>query len=218
MARPTSSKRAHFRAALIALVLFVEGVEAMPRSALSLDKLQRPEGQRFLGWIERSLALVGAQPGRERIASQLVAASGALVETRNLLLAPFAPLFGLTSTGQQWTLFINVGREFFRLHIDAAGADQRFKSVYRALDHDPEGLAPLLAYRRLRGIYDPRRKRGPSEEYAGFGHFVAEIFFARQPELVTVRLCMERIRVGPPGSTPQTLGFEHELIEQRPQP
>lgn len=217
---PALTKRAHLRAALIALVVLVEGVEALPRSPLNEERLARPEGQRLITWLERGLSGVGAHPGRERIGSQLMAASSAQVAVREAVLAPFAPLFHLTATGQQWTLFITVGRECFRLHIDAAGADGQFHPVYRALGLDRENLSPLLEYRRLRGIYDPKRNRPPSDAYAGLANFVARRLFARHPDWHAVRVREERLYIGEPGSQPHSLGLEHELplIERDPQP
>jgi hypothetical protein len=149
-----------------------------------------------------------------------MAASSAQVAARDAILAPFGPLFGLTATGQQWTLFITVGRECFRLHIDAAGADRQFHPVYRALGVDRAGLAPLLEYRRLRGIYDPKRTHPPSEAYAGMANFIAHRLFARHPELRSVRVRQERLYIGEPGTPPRSLGLEHELpmIERPVQP
>lgn len=217
---PALTKRAHVRAALIALVLLVEGVEALPHSPLNEDRLARPEGQRLITWLERGLSSIGAHPGRERIGSRLIAASSAQVALRDAVLAPFEPLFRLTATGQQWTLFITVGRECFRLHIDAAGADGQFHPVYRALGLDSDDLAPLLEYRRLRGIYDPKRTRPPSDAYAGAANFIAQRLFTRHPDWRSVRVRQERLYIGEPGSQPRSLGSEHELplIERTSQP
>lgn len=212
------STRAQLRAGLIALVLIVEGIHALPGRALNEDKLARPEGVRLVAWLERGLSSVGLSPGAKRIRQQLIAASNAGVSARAFALLPFEPLFRAAGMTQQWSLFINVRRECFRMHIDVAGPDQVYAPVYRALAVDLEGLAPLLSYRRLRGIYDPGLKRGPDASYPGFVRYIARRLYADRPERRFVRVAMERLSIGPPGTSPRTMDLEHVVIDERPQP
>jgi hypothetical protein len=213
-ARP--SRWARVRAVAIALVLLVECSAALPRDPFNQDRLARPEGQRLIGWIERGLGALGRPATREAITSELVASTESAVRARNALLAPFAPFFHYTSTHQQWGLFISAKRQSYRIHIDGRRGRGEWLAVYRApgvLDRD--GLAPTLRYRRVRALYNPRLNKGVLAEYHGFVSWVAQRVFAAHPDYDAVRVRMERVAIGAPGTPLQTLGFEHETIRTR---
>jgi hypothetical protein len=210
------SRRAQLRAAAITLVLLVECTAALPRNPFDQERLARPEGQRLIGWIESGMRSFGRAADRQSIAAALITATSSAVSVRNALLAPFGPFFHYTSTHQQWGLFIAPKRESFRLHVDARGAHGPWIAMYRAPGGvDADRLAPALRYRRVRGIYHPRLRAGARAEYPGFVNWLAGRVFAAHPDYEAVRVRMERVAIGAPGTPLRTLGFAHEIIRKR---
>lgn len=217
--RALETRWARVRGLLIAFALGVEAVRAIPSKPLQDQHFTLPQGVRTLDQLEAGLSLVGARPGRAAIQQTLVASSAAILEVRESVLAPFEAVFHATATGQQWTLFLSAHRECFRLHIDGrAHEHEPWQSLYRALSHDALGLAPLLEYRRARGLYDPGRISGPSPAYAGLTQALALRVFAARPSLTRVRVRLERLRVGAAGEALASLGMEHERQYERPRP
>ena len=213
---PAPSRWARVRAALIALVLLVQGVSALPNHPVSKANLARPEAVRAVAVADGVLGAVGLSPGRPALSRALRDGSRAMVDARGMLLRPFEPLFHYTGTHQQWGLFLLGTRECFGIHVDAQRRDGGWQRLYHALDPGPAPLEAVLRYRRLRGIYNPRAKNGPHGQYPGFVHALARRVFARAPGYLRLRVQMERLRVGEAGSAPQSLGFEYALELRRP--
>jgi hypothetical protein len=210
-ARPGA--RAVLRASLISLVLLVECVGATPGEPFDEERLMRPEGVRAVAWTGRLLALAGRQADDAAVRSDLIRATQDLIRLRNTALEPFQPLFHYTATHQQWGLFISPKRECFRMRVEALADDGRWRLLYSVLEQDDPDLS-VLRYRRLRAMYNPRLKQGPSQQYPGLVTWVGRRLFARHPDYQQVRVRMERILIGQPGDPIQQLGFEHE--ETRP--
>jgi hypothetical protein len=208
---------AHVRALLLAIVLVVEGAEAIPGKPLNEQQLSRPEGLRVVTWIERALAAVGSRPGQEAIGQRLLAGSAAIVALRHALLLPFEPLFHYTGTGQRWALFVSARRECFRIRV-AAGSDASYQNLYRAQDIDEAALGPLLTYRRTRGLYDAGSQSSPSAAYAGLAKLIADRVFEQRPEVARVRVWMERLYIAAPEAALKSLGAEYEVVQERVQP
>lgn len=208
--------RALFRALLIFAVLLVECVAATPFEPFDEERLQRAEGVRAVAWVGRALALAG-EPQRDdaEVRALMIDATKRLVRLRNAVIEPFQPFFHYTSTHQQWGLFITPKRECFRMWIEARADDEQWRLVYRVLEQDDPDFS-LLRYRRLRAMYNPRLKQGPSGQYPRLVDWVAERLFARDPELREVRVRMERILIGQPGEPIQQLGFDHVQTRARP--
>jgi len=210
-----TSSRARVRAALIACILIVEGIQAVPSKPLNESHLTGPTGARWVRRIEQALAVVGSHPTRDQITARVIAISEGALSVRRALLEPTKALAEITRTGQQWPLFASGRRECYRLLIEARGADMPFRTVYQANGVDTDNLAPLLEYRRIRGSYDANVRHGPSGSYGALVHLVAQRLFAVHPELTVVRARLERLYVGSPGQAVATLGFEHEVSEAR---
>jgi hypothetical protein len=145
----------------------------------------------------------------------LLAGSSRLVRARRALLAPFEPLFRHTATHQQWGLFLLGTRECFRIHVDARTHDDRWVALYHALERGLPRYEAVLRYRRVRGIYNPSMSRGARPQYAGFVRALARYVLAREPGYDTLRVRMEHLRIGAPGSAPLSSGFEHEHVVHR---
>lgn len=206
---------AWLRSALIAVVLFVQVIGAMPSQPFDTERLARPEGQRFVSAIETALAAIGAPAERAAIERELIAITRSAVRLRRGLLAPFDPMLEGLASRQQWGLFLMMGGEYFRMHVDAQTAYARFAPVYIAGELDRTGLAASLRYRRLRGIYNPSIRRGPSREYDGFVNWLTRELFHSHPEYVALRVRMEHLALPNDRSPPRHVGFEHVRTRRR---
>jgi len=208
--------RRYLRATLIALVLGVQAVQAIPEKQVTERSLERPEYRRFLRWVRGIFGAAGIAIDEQTIHRTLMQRDTALLAARRELLAPFAPLFEATSTRQQWALFISAERTCYRLHVDArAAGEAEFHSVYRSLEQDDFGLQPALAYRRVRAIYNYGKRRGPGPGYQGVARYIARRLFASDPKLESVRVSAERLYVGNPGDPLTSSGMEYEITLSR---
>jgi hypothetical protein len=207
--------RAIFRALLISLVLLVECVGATPAEPFDEERLQRAEGVRAVTWVGRVMALAGAGRDEAGVRAFMIDATRQLVRLRNAALDPFQPFFHYTATHQQWGLFITPKRECFRMWVEARSDAGQWQLLYSVLERDDPDLA-LLRYRRLRAMYNPRLKHGPSGQYPGLVSWIAQRLFDRNPEYREVRVRMERILIGQPGEPIEQLGFDHVQTRTRP--
>jgi hypothetical protein len=219
---PASARgaRAQLRAVAIALALLVQCTSATPHAPLTAEHLARPEGARTLQRLETALVLLGTPVSRERIAAALIEWSERGVRVRSAFLAPFLPLARVANLDQRWTLFTGTVPETFRLHVDGRRRDGVYVPLYRAgpsAGGADEALSRRLQYRRIRGLYNPSVRRGARPAYPGVARWLSRALLAQRPELDTVRVRMERLRVGEPGTLPTHLGFEHTLLERRGQ-
>jgi hypothetical protein len=171
----------YLRATLITLALSSQCVSALPDKPLTAEKLARPEGRRALRWL-------GFVTGE-----QLIAWSERGVAVRRWLLAPLASLESIAGLRQRWNLFLTVGEEAYRIRIEARTPDDAWHVVYRANQLDSLELAPLLSYRRLRGMYNPN-KYGAKPEYAAFTSWLTQRVLHDHPEYTALRVGMERVR------------------------
>jgi hypothetical protein len=197
MQRATSQPTtwAHARALLITLLLCSQCLSAIPSVPLDARMLDRREGQRAIGWIAALLERVGRDPGHAQIERELITLSQDLVRLRAAALAPIDPLFSLTASRQLWFLFSSSSDITHRLRIEARSAEGAWILLYRANHEDRLGLAKLLAYRRLRGIYTPSARTGRRPQYAGFVTWLARRILRSHPEYDAVRLSLERLEL-----------------------
>jgi hypothetical protein len=216
----------HVRALLITCVLLVQTLSATPPQPLTAERLSRPEGARLVSWIESALAAIGMGGDRAAIERGLIDVTERAVALRGAVLAPFERVLQNLSSHQQWGLFLMSGGDYFRMHVEAQVAGGGFRTVYIAGELDRTGLEPALRYRRLRGIYNPSLRRGPSAEYDGFVTWLAGELWRTHPEYGALRVRMEHMQLSAAGSgpldasgaltRPRSLGFEHLQLRQRP--
>ena len=213
---PPATLRARLRALAIALALLVQCTSATPQKPLRPQDLARPEGQRALAAIEAGLALVGPRPAREAIERELIAWTRGAVRLRAAALAPFEPLLRIAGLDQRVALFTGTSRETFRLHVDGRGERGGWSTLHRAPGGD-DALARRLQYRRIRGIYHPSVRDGVGPGYGGFTRWLAQELFAAHGSLDAVRVRMELLVVGEPGTEPRGVRYEHTVVHRRAQ-
>jgi hypothetical protein len=208
------------RALAISVALALQLASAIPTRPLRAGGMSKPEGVRVVSWLQRTLAAAGVHRTQAEWTSSLIGASESVVAFRNAAFAPLGPWFHYTQTGQQWPLFINPKRECFRMLVEARKPPRRRQQrdwvlLYRASDVDRAGVSNMVRYRRLRGIYNPSAKRGPHAQYEGFASWLADHLLAQHSKYASVRVSMERLAIGAPGSEPRSLGVEHVVVRQR---
>jgi hypothetical protein len=156
------------------------------------------------------LAGVGVQVAPETLSEGSFRAASAGLALRTLLVTPFEPLLRNTGTGQNWPLFSYPDRHPHRLIVEARRAGGEWELLFAPLDDAHAFLAPVLTYRRIRGVYD-----GQSEEAGGawsrLSLWVARQVFAQKPEYDEAQLCFERLHTRAPGEAGEPL----EVVERR---
>jgi hypothetical protein len=192
MLREPSRSWAYARAGLISLVLASQCVSAIPEQPLRAKMLQRPEGQRVVGWVAGLFAVFGADPDPQRVEAGLLAAALRVRSVRNALLSPLAPIERVTAMRQQWSLFSVSSPFAFRLRLEAQHLAGDWQLIYRANGEDTLGLGPRLRYRRLRGLYSPSGSSGARRQYPGLVDWLAGQVLHAHPEYTALRASMER--------------------------
>ncbi|HKP63821.1 MAG TPA: hypothetical protein VJV78_44105 [Polyangiales bacterium] len=215
MLREPSRSWAYVRAGLISLVLASQCVSAIPDQPLRAKMLQRPEGQRVVGFIARVFDALGADPDPRRIERGLLAASARVRQVRNALLAPLKPIERATAMRQQWSLFSVSSPFAFRLRLEAQRAAGDWQLIYRANGEDVLGLGPWLRYRRLRGLYSPSGSSGTRQQYPALVDWLASRILRDHPEYSALRASMERLSLATREQPNQSLGLEDVFERQR---
>lgn len=203
---PTALLRALFATS----ILFVWILSAMPSKAPDARRLARAPSRQIIAGVHQVLVGVGSDVSRDDVVDAVVESSASLLELRKRLLRPFDALFDFAGLGQRWGLFLQGNREAFRLQIEAQTTDGQWQLVYRARQYDALGLDRTLAFRRLRGIYNPRSKSRVRGQYNGFVTWLARHVAAQNPEYRRLRVSMERLRLGSRNVPSQPLGVHHK--------
>lgn len=143
--------------------------------------------------------------------------TGTVESARRWLLQPVDWVKRDLQLTQRWTLFRKASRKRFRIVVDGLDRRGEWQLLYRAGDdeHDDE-YGDMLAYRRMRGTYNPRGQleRG---QYRRFARWMNRRVLADHPELVVARIRMERIEIRDGTYTP-TNEFTMEQREIRSAP
>lgn len=120
-----------------------------------------------------------------------------IVETirpiQRTILIPFAWIPRHARFDQRWALFQGAAGERHRMVIEGIDAKGRVEVLFRAGDDSAEYDADLLYYRRVRGVWNPRKY--PTGLYRAWALWYAERVFAARPELAQVRVRMEKIKI-----------------------
>lgn len=194
------------RAALLLAVIAVHGLAAAPLPhPVSRDELRSPVAREEVArWAERLTAL-GYTIGPDRLGERVIAVSGAIGGAHREALAPFAPLFAFTGTGQGWALFANPDIYPTRLQIRVArapkSADPDWELLYQRNDPAHAWQDTVLRYRRVRGVYDAGGPRStPRSPYKRFAAWVAARVFADDRGVRGVEVRMVRSHTTIPGA------------------
>ena len=196
------------RALLIAGVLFVEWIDAMPLPELNEKDLSYEVAQDELEQWRDTLAGLGVELTSDELAQAGLRVGAASTGFRRGILRPFRPVFRVTGIGQAWGLFAYPDPYAGRLTIEGRGVQRAGtgrpwyfgRSGGQRGSPEPEDL---VEYRRVRGIYDDNgdRPRPGSSCTTGSPTWVAWEIFTARPEIEAgpASRLPHLMRIVPPG-------------------
>ncbi len=157
----TDRTREHVRGAILAAVVLVNGFAAspLPRN-VQRSQYDTPLAREEVARWRSTLASVGiVRTEAELIDASFTWGSG-LAEIRRAGMTPFTDLFRLTGTGQSWGLFTYPDTFPHQLVVwTRRGDDAPWELRYAGLDRAHTDDVDVLAYRRIRGVYDAQTSR-----------------------------------------------------------
>ncbi|MBX3158471.1 MAG: hypothetical protein KF773_21055 [Deltaproteobacteria bacterium] len=128
-------------------------------------------------------------------------------------LRPFAWITRDLRFTQRWALFQSASPSRFRMAVDGRDHAGAWRALYRAGDPSASEDAELLEYRRIRGAWNPTvRTMG---QYPAFVDWLAARLLATHPDLVAIRVRMERVALSG-GTLTGTGTYLFELHRGRP--
>ncbi len=118
---------------------------------------------------------------------------------KKLVFTPVQPIIDATRIAQKWGLFDGASREQFRMHIEIQyAAGKPWEPLFIASDDAHQDYADELAYRRVRGAWNPRKKK-PTGAYDKFATWILTRALADHPDAVAARVVMDRLRINEHG-------------------
>lgn len=133
---------------------------------------------------------------RDRMPTGVARTIESVDKVRIAFLRPFKPIGKAAKLYQKWSLFRGASRSRFRLWIEARAKDStEWELLYRALDDEHDFMGDQLAYRRVRGAYNPSNRRGTPGAYTSFVTWISNQVFAARPDVVEVRVQMEQLKI-----------------------
>lgn len=194
-------RRDHVRAALIAVAFAVYGVAAspLPKSVKRTSFDNEIAVEEFDRWVAL-LGAVGVSTTRAELVDYAYESGVVLADVRTALLGPFRPWFRVSGTGQAWGLFTFPDSFPHQLVVEVdEGAGWRV--VYAGLDDDADWMREVLAYRRVRGVYDGNTRK-PAASYKTFVQWIGKRALADFPAAKRARVGFVRFHTRAPGEPP----------------
>jgi hypothetical protein len=155
-------------------------------------------------------------PTGKQVPEAIQPAMKTLGRTRGKLTKPVRPLANLFKVYQRWKLFPTAKRTQHWMWIELLREGvPDWQILYRPNDSEHAGMKYQVEYRRLRGGWNPGT-RGTRTGYGPFVQWLAGEIFTAQPDVQSVRVRFEKIRIEPRrGSFVAEDAFEHRLVESR---
>ena len=191
------------RAGLIAFVLLVHGVLALPVPSNVSDKaFDNAIAREELKSWSALLGDLGYPVEPEELGERVLELGKSLAGTKKAFLKPFRPFLRATGTGQAWGLFTYPNTTPNQLVVSVRGSpDEPWEPLYEALSEEHDWHESHFRYRRVRGVYDDNATRVRAS-YDNFVHWVAEEAFEDHPEAQQVRVHMVQRVSRAPGEEP----------------
>ncbi len=170
----TTSPREHLRGAVLAAVVLVNAFAAspLPRN-VQRSQYDTPLAREEVGRWRSTLASVGIAYTEDELIDASYTWGRGLSELRRAGLAPFTDLFRLTGTGQSWGLFTYPDTFPHQLLVwTRTGDEAPWRLRYAALDREHAEDVDVLAYRRIRGVYDAQTSR-PTKAWPRIAAWIA---------------------------------------------
>lgn len=116
---------------------------------------------------------------------------------------------------QRWSLFRGASRKRFRMYLEGKTATGDWQLLHRAGDPEHVEYEDLLAYRRVRGTYNPTGSN-PRYQYHPFAAWMTLRALDDHPELAVARTRMEKILIGEGAYTPTgEFSLDHQEWRRR---
>lgn len=211
--------RADFRAALLLVIITINGISAAPLARKADRKaLERPLAQDEIKRWQGIASSVGIELSTADLGEFSYQWAKFGLEIRKFFLDPLKPAFRITGTGQAWALFTYPDRFPSRLVVEARRTGGKWVRLYAALDDDAAFLREKLVFRRMRGVYDSSSEK-VANSYDPFCSWMAAEVFAAYPDYDEVRVLFQRIHTREPHEAADTLEVEGEKhVRKRTRP
>jgi len=191
------------RAGLIAVVLLIQFLDAVPLPELKESNLKQPLAQDELDRWTEVVNDLGLDWSREELTARALAVGGVAVSFRKAVMAPWKPFLRFTGTGQSWGLFAYPDPYAGRLIIRSRDAKGDWTEHFRAPAEGDDWLVARMLFRRVRGVYDDAGDRArPGKAHDRFVNWVAREIFLREPEAQSVEVRFDVTEVLTPDEGP----------------
>lgn len=194
----------HVRAALLAAVIGLQGLAALPLpSRISEKDLANPVVKEELErWVDLINGL-GVSMTEAQLLALIDPPTELAKEVRSTLVAPIKPVNRLLGIQQGWGVFGTPDTWPHALVIEGrVGPGHPRRTLYRSLDPEHRWSRDLLRFRRVRALYAPGNNRPPG--WNGFASWIAERAFRDHPDLNDIWVFAERSHVTLPGEAPDS--------------
>lgn len=190
------------RAALILLVIVVQGLAALPiPDRVRAADFETDYAKEEMAAWSALLARVGVRATAEEVGDVFFTVGRAAADARRAVVGPLGPVYRLTGTGQDWGLFTYPDNRPHRLEVAVRARDGRFETVYAGLDPARAWARDVLTYRRVRGLYDGQTDR-PGASWDNLTRWIARRLLAERPDAHQVRVRFVRLHTTLPGAEP----------------
>ncbi len=195
---------ASIRAALLTIVLVIEGVAALPiPRSIKRSSFEEPVAREELAVQRGLLSKIGLELTHEELVDVLFTTGSMWVSVNDYTLKPLQPFLGVFGIGQSWGLFTYPDTFPHQLIVEV----RRSKSAdwelwYAGLDPAYAWSRDVLTYRRVRGVYDGQTSK-PGASWNNMTRWIAKQACAQDPGVQIVRVSFRRFHTVPPGKPPE---------------
>ncbi len=187
---------------MLAVVILVHGVYAAPvPHVVTKADLRSPVSRNEVRIWAKRLTSWGYAITPQELGEQVRRVTGVIGGAHRAAKAPFRPWMRVTGTGQGWGLFANPDTHPVRLEIWVRrGDDAEPELLYRQLDAHAAWRAPVVRFRRVRGVWDHgRHSVRPRATFLRFADWVSGEIFDELPDVDWVELRGVRTHTTPYG-------------------
>ena len=191
------------RAALLTIVLVVEGVTALPipHTVRKRDLALEPVAVEEIETQRALLAKVGIQLSHAEIVDGLAASGEAWAGLYSRATKPLGPVFRVLGIGQSWGLFTYPDTFPHQLTVEIRTAKTGPWALwYAGLDAEHPWMAEVLTYRRVRGVYDGQTTK-PGASWNNITRWLAARACATNADVEVVRVSFRRFHTVRPDQT-----------------
>lgn len=121
----------------------------------------------------------------------------ALRTAQRTVMRPMAWLHPQLRIGQRWALYQAPGSHPWRMWIEGRAMSGQWVILYRAGDPEHVEDAAILDYGRIRGVWELTGE--VPQQFSAFADWITWRILQRHPELMGVRLRMEKVKLSKDG-------------------